>query len=380
MRVLHAIPSLNMGGAERLVLDIVQGLNRMGVEAVLLCFRDANAYQEAYPEIEPIVVQQVPQLRFLRGPRAGVQELEAVVQKLAPDVVHTHLFEAELRMHMLSYRPKVWVSHLHDNMRQFRRGGLPLSRQSLVERYERFFLLERYRQEPLPRFLSISNDTSRFFQRSLPKDLASRILLFPNAIDLDRFSRSGEPKMDVLRMVNVGSFQVKKNQRFLIDVARHLEGLVDFELHFAGDGPLRAMVEEYAEDAGIAHRTYFHGNVTDMPALLKGMNVYVHSATYEPFGLVLLEAMACRLPVVCLDGQGNRDLVRQGFNGSILTRPDATAFAKAVMDVWGDPARYRAYQEEGLNTARSYSMDGYLNRLLEGYSDWLDDSPFSPVN
>jgi hypothetical protein len=57
-------------------------------------------------------------------------------------------------------------------------------------------------------------------------------------------------------------------------------------------------------------------------------------------------------------------------------RPDA----KAVMDVWGDPARYRTYQEEGLNTAQYYSMDGNLNRLLEGYSDWLDDSPFSPVN
>jgi hypothetical protein len=50
------------------------------------------------------------------------------------------------------------------------------------------------------------------------------------------------------------------------------------------------------------------------------------------------------------------------------------------MEVWGNQARYRTNQEEGLNTARSYSMDGYLNRLLEGYSDWLDDSPFSPVN
>jgi glycosyltransferase involved in cell wall biosynthesis len=97
-------------------------------------------------------------------------------------------------------------------------------------------------------------------------------------------------------------------------------------------------------------------------------DLYIHPATYEPFGLVLLEAMASGLPVISLDGYGNRELIREGYNGFLLPN-DATAHEIKNKIDWflEEPTRFVEIAENGLGFCLDYSMQVYANKLIDLY-------------
>ena len=61
------------------------------------------------------------------------------------------------------------------------------------------------------------------------------------------------------------------------------------------------------------------------------VRIFIHPATYEPFGLVIIEAMAAGLPVISLDGKGNRDIIKHKVNGYIFQNQNAVKFGEALI-------------------------------------------------
>ena len=84
------------------------------------------------------------------------------------------------------------------------------------------------------------------------------------------------------------------------------------------------MVNEYE----LIKQVSFKGFVDDVQNYLWDCDIYVHSAYHESLGLVLLEAMSAGVPVVTLDGKGNRDIMENGYNGFILNKADEKVFSK----------------------------------------------------
>ena len=75
-----------------------------------------------------------------------------------------------------------------------------------------------------------------------------------------------------------------------------------------------------SKELGVVPCVTATGNVSNVAQYLWKGEVYIHSAKYEPFGLVLVEAMAAGLPVIALDAGGNRDIVEDGVNGYLLPK------------------------------------------------------------
>jgi glycosyltransferase involved in cell wall biosynthesis len=92
-------------------------------------------------------------------------------------------------------------------------------------------------------------------------------------------------------------------------------------------------------------------------------DVYVHTATYEPLGLVLLEAMAAGFPVISLDGGGNRDLMINGKNGFLIEKQDPKEFADRILEV------YQNNEISNFNAefAKQFDIKTYCDKLLEIY-------------
>ena len=354
-----------------MALDISAALPDLGDEALVVSLSEEVPLAKAYPSVEVRICSKPKTLRFLRGFSRGSSALQSVVDGFAPDVIHCHLFAAELLVMSLREFEGLWVSHLHDNMPQLKAAPFALSKKWLVEAYERYFVLSQYKRRNRHIFLSISQDTWSYFRSVLPIALHGRMQHMPNAVSLDRFSRKRPMDRRKLRICNVGSFQSKKNQTFLVDIGLELVKLIDFEVHFIGDGALRQDVEEKAKQSGLADQFIFHGNSSCVEDLLQSMNLYVHTAYYEPFGLVLLEAMAAALPVISLDGRGNADLLKDGVNGRLLPEQDALAFSTAILDVWGNDHLYSSFQRAGLETAQRFGMEAYVKRLKAVYLEAL---------
>jgi glycosyltransferase involved in cell wall biosynthesis len=110
-------------------------------------------------------------------------------------------------------------------------------------------------------------------------------------------------------------------------------------LIFAGDGPLRAMLEQRSRDLGVADRVRFLGFVNQMalPGVYVASDLLVLPSDYEPFGLVVNEAMLCGRPVVVSDRVGARyDLICEGETGSVFPCGDVEALAKILQSLLSD--------------------------------------------
>lgn len=147
------------------------------------------------------------------------------------------------------------------------------------------------------------------------------------------------------RLLQIGRLVPRKNGHVSIQA---LASLPDAELVVAG-GPGPAAVDDdpeirrlraVARDAGVADRVRFTGGVPreDVPALLRGADVVLCPAEYEPFGIVPLEAMGCARPVVAGAVGGHLDTVADPATGRLVAPGDPAALARAVAALLADPS------------------------------------------
>ena len=190
MRVIHLIPNLRRGGAERLVLDVVSELGRRsGIEVIAAVLHPANEYAEDYADIAPVRLSSTVTLKPTARDRLDLREWDELLRRFRPDVIHSHLFAAEVLSHASPKGGTTYVTHFHDPMRQLRPLGLVdlRSRTRLTEWYERRFVLRGYRRCERKLFVAISDAIAGYARRVLPIRLRDHVELLPNAIDPRRF-------------------------------------------------------------------------------------------------------------------------------------------------------------------------------------------------
>jgi len=375
MRILHIIPSLNIGGAERLVIDICQVLGKMDHTVKLVVLHKEGGHK--LPQNPTFSIEYLNEdfvLRFLRHSKKYPQKLHRVLKCFNPDIIHSHLQEAEFvsRLAALSKDHKVaWFSHCHDSMSRIRppSGWAPWSKSWYVAWYEYRVLRRLYKKNQPQHFLAISESEKKYFEES--KGLDGKISLLRNAIDVEKFTRPTKRlSKDPLSLINVGSFQAKKNQAYLLLVLKHLKANPKVQAHLTclGDGDLKVPFLNMSKELGVVPCVTATGNVSNVAQYLWKGEVYVHSAKYEPFGLVLVEAMAAGLPVIALDAGGNRDIVEDGVNGYLLPKDtNPKVFAEKIMAVWQDKELLASLQKGAIRTAAKYDIGPYCQKLAKLY-------------
>lgn len=393
MKILLVIPNLKKGGAERLVLDTLrQLLLDKNVDAQLVIFRDEIEYQvEDIKEFIKIIPSSVS-LSFKRKPILRIDDLQKFIEYFKPDIIHTHLFEAEIVSRFCTYPKARWFSHVHDNMPQLKNLSFKLlaNKQAVTNYFEKKILFKNYFKNGGTHFIAISSHTEAYI-----KSVQSKypVTLLHNAINVKRFQNTKEfkhpitnsddsqitpnsqpltpnssllnPQPSTLNLINIGSFVPKKNQNFLLDIIFELKAR-NFNVNciFLGDGPTKKDVEMRAMDVKIINQCNFLGNVEQVEEYLWKSDVYVHTAIYEPLGLVLIEAMAAGLPIVTLDGHGNRDLMENGKNGFILSYQDPKKFADKIIEV----NKNEEMKLFNMHFAQHYDIGNYTSKLLGLYN------------
>jgi len=139
-------------------------------------------------------------------------------------------------------------------------------------------------------------------------------------------------------------------------------------LVFAGDGPLRNSVEQRARELAIVDRIRFLGfvNQTQLPAVYRASDLLVLPSIYEPFGLVVNEAMLCGCPVIVSDRVGAKfDLVRPGENGYIFPVGNVDALAAILSDVLADSEKRGRMSDAARERMETWSPREYVNSLVE---------------
>lgn len=372
MNILHVIPSLSKGGAERITIDICNTLVAQGHRVMLLSMSEVNAYsfiqfnfefKQTYSKVVPSITGKSI---------VEIADYEQILDAFKPDVIHSHLFIAEMLTRYQTRKGIRYFTHLHDNMPQFASFSFTnLNKQKITNYFEKQMMLKRYEQCQ-NRFVAISKDAFDYFHQNLSPALKNNIHLLHNAIDYKRFYRGNRSfKRDPqgnFKLVSVGSLVDKKNQQFLIDIVMALLPLIpNIHLDVLGDGPNHGKIVEKIKQYQLQDKITLHGNVNNVEEFLHASHLYVHPATYEPFGLVLIEAMAAGLPCVCLDGRGNRDVIEQDKNGYIYEQQNPKLFATTIAQLLQDAGKLQEMSNYAIQYAAHFDMPLYCKRLVDIY-------------
>jgi len=372
LKIIHIIPSLKTGGAERIALDICIELNNhKSIEVILIVLSEINDFKNESNGIEIKYIPSKVSLSISGKTNVEITKLTSFINDFKPDIIHTHLFEAEIISRWYINEKSTYFSHCHDNMIQL--SGLSTKKsikKNITDIYEKNIITKRYLSCE-NQFIAISNHTKIYFTNVLPKKLTQNIHLLSNAIDYKKFYAKGNvKKSNILRLINVGSFAPKKNQTFLVDILLELKSRgIRCELYLLGEGEEYEKVKEKAFLNGLNNEIHFLGNIKNVEEQLWKSHLYIHSAYYEPFGLVLLEAMAAGLPVITLDGKGNRDLIEEGKNGYMVSDENPEKFASKISTLIYNTDKYDEMSNYCKEYAKQYDIKEYANKLLTLYKE-----------
>jgi glycosyltransferase involved in cell wall biosynthesis len=142
-------------------------------------------------------------------------------------------------------------------------------------------------------------------------------------------------------------------------------------LDVVGDGSALPQFRARARELGIAHRVRFLGRLDHdgVVALLREADLFCFpTAAPEGFPKVVVEAMACGLPVVTTPVSVLPHLLQSG-GGMLIDRPDPTALAAAIRRCLGDSERYRAMSAAAVETARQFSVERWRDAIGDALSE-----------
>jgi glycosyltransferase involved in cell wall biosynthesis len=189
--------------------------------------------------------------------------------------------------------------------------------------------------------------------------------------DLDRTAlrRSLGMDPDAPAVVIVGRLQRWKGMHVFIDSMKHVaqafpnvQGVIvggkhDLEPDYPGD--LRAQID----DLRLGDTVRMVGHQTNVREWMQAADVVVHASDREPFGIVVIEALASGRPVVASDTAGPTEVIRDGIHGLLTPYGDAEALAHAIERYLGTPAFAQAVAARGMQRAQDFSTQTYAERV-----------------
>jgi len=205
------------------------------------------------------------------------------------------------------------------------------------------------------------------------------IRVIPTGVDLQRFrggdratmrERLGIPEAARV-LLFVSRLAKEKNVALLIEAfAKLQEQRGDTHLLVVGDGDEKGSLKEQAQQLGLQDLVHFTGTLSgeELISAYKGSDLFVFASTSETQGMVVLEAMAAGLPVVAVDAPGVRDVVENGVNGFMVRDSDAESFARACLEILGDPHHAEKFRYAALEKAQQLSLDSTTARVEELYN------------
>ena len=322
-------------------------------------------------------LRNVQPMRFPRGPLTlGSQlRLPGLLRELRPALFHTPNY----MMPFLAFpdspgRAMKCIVNIHDVIPLVVEGYAPNSRTSRFRGVFRFCLAQSVRRADV---VVTGSDASR---RDLIASLAlgTREAAKIQVVYDGAGGRLGELAHDPVKtdaatprtLLYVGRMDPYKNVHGLVEAFAQARRRVAFPLRLVVCGPPDDRYPEArlaAQRLGVADDVRFTGFVSDeeLARLYATADLLVHPSRYEGFGLQLVEAMKCGLPVCCTDGGSQPEIA--GDAAVVVKAGDSLAMAEAVADILGDPAKQERMKAAGLVRARHFEWDVCAERTAALY-------------
>ncbi len=320
-KVLLVIDHLGVGGAQKVVVEIVKYLNRDKYHPIVCNLRNETYISR---EIKEMGIEVFNMCQAKYSPWALFQIIKILRQKQI-DLVHTHLFKADILgiiAAIITKMPVICHCHVSDARRDKKKWQLVMDH-----------LLRRFIDKTI--FCSEESIHSNLKVKNIRTE---KMKLIYNSIDLKRFNRCSTKRVAEIRekikakqyMVGtVARLSEEKGVKYFIEAAANINN-DNITFLIVGDGPLKYQLVELSHRLCIQERVIFVGYQECIIPYLCCMDIVVFPSLYEGLPIVLLEAMAMEVPIIATDVDGFKEVIKDGQTGLLVPVKDPTRLAEKI--------------------------------------------------
>ncbi len=344
MKVLFVLPSLRLGGAERQIVDLINGLSKDTFKIHLFTFEK---------ELNLLPFLNREKVTFYNHPRrhkydlAPSREIARIIVGEQVDILHTTLqialFYGTVGRLMARQKPR-HITAVHTT----------INRNAMYELFDRLLYVPIMRR--CDRIIAVCENQKEYWSQKYPY-LAGKIVAIHNGIDMERFrddlpqgekariraslgAREGE-----LLVGMVAGFRPEKGHEYAF---RALKIILDkgrkARLVLIGDGERRAHLEKVAMELGIGRQVTWLGFQQDPKRYLSVVDIILMSSVaVETFSIAILEALAMGKPVIATDLGGTSEMVFDGINGFLVKPRDVGSMADRIVSLISDQEALRRF-------------------------------------
>ena len=309
------------GGGEKWHLETADFLHQKGISVHIVCHKKSVLFQKAKSKTIPHTGVSISNLSILNPLKYAKISQVFKTEKISTIVIN---LSQDLKVGGIA------AKLANVNRIIYRRGSAIPVKNTALNRY----LYKHIVDEVLVNSKATLNCILELNPSLFPQE---RVSIIPNGIDIEQFNKNSfdvyyEKKQNEIVLTNLGRIEEQKNQIFLIKVAALLkEKGVQFKMIIGGEGRLLKTLKFNAQSLGVEDFIQFVGFVKNPINLYMSGDVFLLSSLWEGFGYVIVEAGACKKPVIAFNSSSNPEVVINKKTGLLTPHNELDFFCKAIL-------------------------------------------------
>ncbi len=354
-KILFVIHQLNFGGAQRVLINIMNNIDRDKYKVELVVFQERDELANTINN--DILIHKLN----VSNIRKGIFKLYKLINTINPNIVFSGIAHVNLMLAvMIPFLPK----HIKYIARE---TSIPSQR--LKNSQFKFFtiMLYKYFYNNYDLIISQSNYMKTDLIDNFDTD-NNKIVVINNPVDIDKINKSSSTKeilfdKNKINIIVVGRLEEVKGYDLLIQAFAQLNN--NFELYLIGDGSQKETLFKLTQSLNIIQRIHFLGFQDNPYKYMAQADLMVLSSRYEGFPNVVLEANACGLPVVAYECPGGTgEIIINGLNGFLVECGDIEKLADKIKEA-------KAYQWDKEKIVENIDDKYSLKNIIFKYEDLL---------
>lgn len=367
MKILQICSARTIGGGEKHLVDLATGLHGRGhvVYAAIRPDAGLRAELQTLPERNILPLRTHGPLNILNA-----STLAQFIREHKVDIIHAHVAH--------DYLLAALATKLAG------RGKLVITRHVLF----RLNKLHARMLNRVDRVIAVSQAVADSLHAFDP----ARVAVIHNGIDLSRFTRQSSArdwlrsviKSDIRNSFIVGMVghlaPIKGQEEFVRAAALVGSKRSDVAFVIAGEdksrtGENRRQLERLINDLGLDGRVHLLGWVNDVPRFLSALDLLISPSRAEPFGLSIVEGMACGVPVIATKSEGALEILADGVTGNLLPSGNPEELATAIVSSLDDEEQRRRLAAQALEVVRDrFGLDSMVSATERVYESLFLES------
>ena len=353
MKILHIISILKIGGAQRLLSDLLPLLADGNEVAILVNNDDEKVFSDEFGKAGVKII--LSRFKSWQDPR-NIFEIARTARDY--DIVHVHLFPLvywAAIASLISPMKLVYTEHSTSNKRRGKWYFRPLER-LVYGRYMKIISISQQTQDALKKWLKAKEQDQRF-------------VVVNNGVNLSAFQGLKPERIYPHTLIMVSRFVESKDQKTVIRAMKRLPN--DVHVIFVGDGANLEECKAFALNQKLSDRVHFVGRQVDVTAWIAKADIGVQSSKWEGFGLTAVELMASGIPVIAtaVDGlkqvvEGAGLLFNPGDDSEMASEISSLLSNKKFYDEVSEKCKIRSKQYDISHTAKAY-LEIYYNLIIQ---------------